>query len=114
MLAFNDINPGSNTRALVPKRHISTLNDLTPGDDPRRRAQQTRRGHRRNGGSVLEGIERCSTRTGTPGRPCSTSTCTCSVDDRCSGPLGDTFDLVIFIWLSGYLVINCWIVEFNQ
>ena len=34
VLAFNDINPQAPTHVLVvPKRHIETLNDLTPGDD---------------------------------------------------------------------------------
>ena len=34
VLAFNDINPQAPTHVLlVPKRHIATLNDLTPSDD---------------------------------------------------------------------------------
>jgi histidine triad (HIT) family protein len=34
VLAFNDINPQAPVHVLVvPKRHISTLNDLQPGDD---------------------------------------------------------------------------------
>jgi len=34
ILAFNDINPQAPTHLLVvPKRHIATLNDLTPDDD---------------------------------------------------------------------------------
>jgi histidine triad (HIT) family protein len=34
MLAFNDINPQAPTHVLlVPKRHIASLDDLTPGDD---------------------------------------------------------------------------------
>ena len=34
VLAFNDINPQGPTHVLVvPKRHVATLNDLTPGDD---------------------------------------------------------------------------------
>src|SRR5213595_291595 len=34
ILAFNDINPQAPTHVLiVPKRHIASLNDLTPGDD---------------------------------------------------------------------------------
>ena len=34
LLAFNDINPQAPMHVLiVPKRHISTLNDLTAGDD---------------------------------------------------------------------------------
>jgi len=34
VLAFNDINPQAPTHVLlVPKRHISSLNDLTTGDD---------------------------------------------------------------------------------
>ena len=34
VLALNDINPQASTHVLVvPKRHIATLNDLTPGDD---------------------------------------------------------------------------------
>lgn len=34
VLAFNDINPQGPTHVLViPKRHIPTLNDLTPEDD---------------------------------------------------------------------------------
>jgi histidine triad (HIT) family protein len=34
VLAFNDINPQAPTHVLVvPKRHIETLNDLTPEDD---------------------------------------------------------------------------------
>jgi histidine triad (HIT) family protein len=34
VLAFNDINPQAPVHILiVPKRHISTLNDLQPGDD---------------------------------------------------------------------------------
>jgi len=34
VLAFNDINPQGPTHVLVvPKRHLATLNDLTPGDD---------------------------------------------------------------------------------
>jgi histidine triad (HIT) family protein len=34
VLAFNDINPQAPTHVLVvPKRHIATLNDLTPEDD---------------------------------------------------------------------------------
>jgi histidine triad (HIT) family protein len=35
VLAFNDINPQGPTHVLViPKRHIATLNELSPGDDP--------------------------------------------------------------------------------
>jgi histidine triad (HIT) family protein len=35
VLAFNDINPQAPTHVLViPKRHIATLNDLEPEDDP--------------------------------------------------------------------------------
>ena len=34
VLAFNDINPQAPTHVLVvPKRHIATLNDLSPDDD---------------------------------------------------------------------------------
>ena len=34
VLAFNDINPQAPTHVLlIPKRHIDTLNDLTPDDD---------------------------------------------------------------------------------
>lgn len=34
LLAFEDINPQAPMHLLViPKRHIATLNDLTPGDD---------------------------------------------------------------------------------
>jgi len=34
VLAFNDINPQAPTHVLVvPKRHVETLNDLTPEDD---------------------------------------------------------------------------------
>jgi histidine triad (HIT) family protein len=34
VLAFNDINPQASTHVLlVPKRHIASLNDLTPADD---------------------------------------------------------------------------------
>ncbi len=34
VLAFSDINPQAPTHVLViPKRHIDTLNDLTPDDD---------------------------------------------------------------------------------
>jgi histidine triad (HIT) family protein len=34
VLAFNDINPQAPTHVLViPKRHIATLNELTPQDD---------------------------------------------------------------------------------
>ncbi len=34
VLAFNDINPQAPIHLLVvPKRHIATLNDLTPSDD---------------------------------------------------------------------------------
>ena len=34
VLAFNDINPQAPTHVLlVPKRHIASLDDLTPGDD---------------------------------------------------------------------------------
>jgi histidine triad (HIT) family protein len=34
VLAFDDINPQAPTHVLlVPKRHIASLNDLTPGDD---------------------------------------------------------------------------------
>jgi histidine triad (HIT) family protein len=34
VLAFNDINPQGPTHVLVvPKKHIPTLNDLTPDDD---------------------------------------------------------------------------------
>jgi histidine triad (HIT) family protein len=34
LLAFNDINPQAPTHVLVvPKRHIATLNDLSPEDD---------------------------------------------------------------------------------
>jgi len=34
VLAFNDISPQAPTHVLiVPKRHIATLNDLTPEDD---------------------------------------------------------------------------------
>ena len=35
VLAFNDIDPQAPTHVLVvPKTHVPTLNDLTPGDDP--------------------------------------------------------------------------------
>ena len=35
VLAFNDINPQAPTHVLVvPKRHVATLNELAPGDDP--------------------------------------------------------------------------------
>ena len=35
VLAFNDINPQAPTHVLVvPKRHIESLNDLQPDDDP--------------------------------------------------------------------------------
>jgi len=35
IVAFNDINPQGPTHVLVvPRRHIATLNDLTPDDDP--------------------------------------------------------------------------------
>ena len=35
VLAFNDINPQGPAHVLVvPKRHIATLNDLEPDDDP--------------------------------------------------------------------------------
>ena len=35
VLAFNDINPQAPTHVLlIPKRHIPTLTDLQPGDDP--------------------------------------------------------------------------------
>jgi histidine triad (HIT) family protein len=34
LLVFNDINPQAPLHALViPKRHIASLNDLTPGED---------------------------------------------------------------------------------
>ena len=34
VLAFNDINPQAPTHVLIiPKRHIASLNDLTPEDD---------------------------------------------------------------------------------
>jgi histidine triad (HIT) family protein len=34
VIAFNDINPQGPTHVLVvPRRHIASLNDLTPGDD---------------------------------------------------------------------------------
>ena len=34
VLAFNDINPQGPTHVLVvPKRHVASLNELTPGDD---------------------------------------------------------------------------------
>ena len=34
VLAFNDINPQAPTHVLlVPKRHIASLDELTPGDD---------------------------------------------------------------------------------
>ena len=34
VIAFNDINPQGPTHVLVlPKRHIASLNDLTPADD---------------------------------------------------------------------------------
>ena len=34
VLAFNDINPQASTHVLlVPKRHIDSLNELTPADD---------------------------------------------------------------------------------
>lgn len=34
LIAFNDINPQAPTHVLiVPKRHIASLNDLTPDDD---------------------------------------------------------------------------------
>ena len=34
VLAFNDINPQAPTHVLlIPKRHIDTLNDLTPDDE---------------------------------------------------------------------------------
>ena len=34
IVAFNDINPQAPTHVLVvPRRHIATLNDLTPDDD---------------------------------------------------------------------------------
>jgi len=35
LLAFHDINPQSPTHVLViPKRHITTITDLGPGDEP--------------------------------------------------------------------------------
>lgn len=35
LIAFNDINPQAPLHALVvPKRHIPTLNDVAPGDEP--------------------------------------------------------------------------------
>ncbi|HYM23696.1 MAG TPA: histidine triad nucleotide-binding protein [Vicinamibacterales bacterium] len=35
IVAFNDINPQGPTHVLlVPRRHIASLNDLQPGDDP--------------------------------------------------------------------------------
>jgi histidine triad (HIT) family protein len=35
LVAFNDINPQSPTHVLIiPKRHIASLNDLQPDDDP--------------------------------------------------------------------------------
>ncbi len=34
LIAFNDINPQAPTHVLIlPKRHIASLNDLTPADD---------------------------------------------------------------------------------
>ena len=34
LIAFSDINPQAPLHALVvPRRHVATLNDLTPGDD---------------------------------------------------------------------------------
>src|SRR3954471_12764986 len=34
IVAFNDVNPQAPTHVLVvPRRHIATLNELTPGDD---------------------------------------------------------------------------------
>ena len=55
VLAFNDINPQAPTHVLiVPKRHIASLNDLTPDDDQivgelvrRAAAIAKERGHRR-------------------------------------------------------------------
>ena len=46
VLAFNDINPQAPTHVLIiPKRHIASLNDLTPDDDgivgERRKAGET-------------------------------------------------------------------------
>ena len=63
VLAFNDINPQAPTHVLiVPKRHIASLNELTPDDDRhRRRAGEARggdrEGARHRGGRVSDRVQ---------------------------------------------------------
>ncbi len=71
VLAFNDINPQAPTHVLVvPKRHISSLNDLTPDDDGivgevvrRAAAIAKERGHAAGGYRVLFNTNRAAGQT---------------------------------------------------
>ena len=80
-MAFKDINPQAPLHVLiVPRRHIATLNDLTPDDDALVGSMfRTRRGAgeaaRLLRARVPDGLQHA---IATQGRRCSTSTCTCS------------------------------------
>ena len=82
LVAFGDINPQAPTHALIiPRRHISTLNDLTEDDTgPGRRGWCTwraeiaaDRGHADAGYRTVFQLQRPRR-----ARRCSTSICTCS------------------------------------
>ena len=88
IIAFDDIHPQAPMHVLViPRVHVATLNDLdaaheglagrdaAPGSGDCRASAATRRA----------AIARCSTATPTPGRRCSTCTCTCWADGRSPG-----------------------------
>ncbi len=78
IVAFKDINPQAPMHVLVvPRRHIATLNDLTPEDDGLV-GEMVRRGAALAGAAGYAGgaTARCSTATPTLDRRSSTSTCT--------------------------------------
>ena len=91
VIAFNDINPQGPTHVLVvPKRHITSLNELTPGDDAIiGEVVQARGGDREGARRVRSAASgRSSTRTRTAVRPSSTSTSTSSAAARSAWPPG--------------------------
>ncbi len=85
LVAFKDVNPQAPMHVLViPRRHISSLNDLTAADDALvgemiRRARVAG-GRARDTASAAIGP--FSTAMQTPGRRCSTCICTCSAAAR--------------------------------
>jgi histidine triad (HIT) family protein len=90
LLAFEDINPHAPMHVLViPKVHVATLNDLTATHESLVGAMVRAAAHiAKERGFADSGYARCSTATPPPARPCSTSTCTCSVGGRWPGRRG--------------------------